>query len=417
MSNALAIATVTATLRRTLQEAVQGEIAGARVAAVRPNSSGQNGVPALGVNIFLYQVSANPALRNADLPTRRHNGEVVQRPQVALNLDYLFSFYGEDTELEPQRLMGTTVRTLHARPLLTQAMITSTTSDASFSYVSGSDLADQSEQVKLSPLALSLEDLSKLWSVFFQVPYVLSAAYRASVVLIEQELQPVQPVPVRDYALHSFPIVKPEIERVIAQSGADQFIVAQAAVAVLGRHLQAQVTQVFVNDHEVTPTRVTNSRIEFSLPGGLRAGPQTLQIKHGLLLGSPPAPHTGVGSDIVEFGLHPQVGRRADRSYNIAIMNRTGTGTQPRSADIVVVVQPAVSEKQQVTLELTPTLTAGGVRVFNVAPLSAPGTHLNFPVSGLAPGDYLVRIRVHGELTEYDMDSNGQPTAPRITLT
>jgi hypothetical protein len=41
------------------------------------------------------------------------------------------------------------------------------------------------ERIKLTPLTLSLEDLSKLWSVFFQVPYALSIAYEASVVLIE----------------------------------------------------------------------------------------------------------------------------------------------------------------------------------------------------------------------------------------
>jgi hypothetical protein len=43
----------------------------------------------------------------------------------------------------------------------------------------------QIENVKLTPISLSLEELSNLWSVFFQVPYALSVAYEAAAVLIE----------------------------------------------------------------------------------------------------------------------------------------------------------------------------------------------------------------------------------------
>src|SRR5690606_16023724 len=59
-----------------------------------------------------------------------------------------------------------------------------------------SNLADAVEQIKFTPLTLSLEELSKLWSVFFQAPYALSVAYQGTVVLIESEESPHSPLPV-----------------------------------------------------------------------------------------------------------------------------------------------------------------------------------------------------------------------------
>ena len=109
MSNHLAIATVTASLRRMVQGVVSADVSGATVTTVRPTESGA-GLPQTGVNIFLYQVVPNPDLRNLDLPTRRADGSVLQRPVAALDLFYLFSFYGDQSTLESQRLLGAVVR-------------------------------------------------------------------------------------------------------------------------------------------------------------------------------------------------------------------------------------------------------------------------------------------------------------------
>ena len=89
MSNHLAIATVTATLGQILQAVASEAVAGADVTTNRPESA-EDGTAA-SINIFLFQVSPNPALRNADLPIRRSNGTVATRPQAALDLDYLIS--------------------------------------------------------------------------------------------------------------------------------------------------------------------------------------------------------------------------------------------------------------------------------------------------------------------------------------
>ena len=182
MSNALAIATVTTALAQTVRTAVQSVIDGADVLTERPDATA---IAQPRVRLFLYQTTPNSALRNDDLPTRSVDGKLAMRPTVALDLHYLLAFYGDETQLQTQQMLGAVARDLHARPLLTRQMILNAV--ASQAFLNGSNLADAMEQVKFTPLHLSLEELSKLWSVFFQTPYALSVAYQATVVLIERE--------------------------------------------------------------------------------------------------------------------------------------------------------------------------------------------------------------------------------------
>src|SRR4029450_9163552 len=95
MSNHLAIATVTTTLAQVIQDEVQDDVPGTTVTTARPDAANA----ALGgtrVNVYLYQVTPNAAWRNSDLPTRADNGRLMQRPRVALDLHYLFTFYGSE---------------------------------------------------------------------------------------------------------------------------------------------------------------------------------------------------------------------------------------------------------------------------------------------------------------------------------
>jgi hypothetical protein len=187
MSNSLAIATVTTALAQIVRASAQSVVNGAEVLTGRPDPTA---TPGHRIHLFLYQVSPNGAMRNNDLPTRSSDGRVVLRPTAALDLHYLLAFYGSETDLETQRMLGAVVRDLHAKPMLTRAMIQSAISSQPF--LNGSNLADAVEQVKFTPLAVSLEEMSKLWSVFFQTPYALSVAYQGTVVLIESE-EPAQP--------------------------------------------------------------------------------------------------------------------------------------------------------------------------------------------------------------------------------
>ena len=182
MSNSLAIATVTETLRNAISKALSGSgVGGAHVTTVRPDAS--SALPTVGVNIFLYQVTPNLACQNADLPTRRADGSLLRRPQAALDLHYLLTFYGDDATLEQQRLLGATILQLHAAPVLSRDLVSQV--QHSIAFLNNSNLADQIDLVRIRPANLSLEEMNKLWMTFPNVDYVLSVVYVAGVVLIE----------------------------------------------------------------------------------------------------------------------------------------------------------------------------------------------------------------------------------------
>jgi hypothetical protein len=187
MSKSQAIAAVTSMLAHQV-----GVSTGADVKIGRPTAPEGNDAPPRKVQLFLYQVTPNAALRNLDLPTRDAAGQkVMQRPQIALDLHYLFSFYGDDEKLEPQLLMGQVIRDIHARPILTRQLIATIINNIGDAerkqIIEDSEIGNSIELVKFSPSVLSLDDMFKLWSVFSQTPYVLSVAYQATVLLIEAE--------------------------------------------------------------------------------------------------------------------------------------------------------------------------------------------------------------------------------------
>ena len=125
------------------------------------------------MNIFLYQVTPNAAYRNAD---RRRVAPTApaQRPQAALDLHYLFTFPATSA-LEPQRLLGAVISTLHSQPLINNQNH-DTSRDLGFPARDSSLESHRTRQVH-GPAAVA-RGVSKLWSVFFQVEYSLSTAYQ-----------------------------------------------------------------------------------------------------------------------------------------------------------------------------------------------------------------------------------------------
>jgi hypothetical protein len=423
MSNFLAVATVTATLSRTLTAAVGTDVPGAAVTTLRPDDS-SNGTPGAGVNIYLYQVTPNAARRNADLPTRGEDGRLVHRPQVALDLHYLLSFYGNEVQLEPQRLLGSVVRTLHTRPILTRQMVRDTVGDASNAFLASSNLADEVESIKFAPSSFSLEELSKLWSVFFQVPYTLSVAYQASVVLIEPEVQAQKALPVRERNVYVMPFRQPTIERIMSQAGDDQPIVADQPILagykliLAGKQLCGEVTRIRIGGVEAEPQAVSDTQIGVPLPGNLRAGLQGVQVVQHIQMGTPPAPHRGFESNVAAFVLRP--------SITASVSNVQGSGNSPRSADLKVDFNPKVGKTQRVILLLNefqpPSERPARAYAFGAPPRNKATdpdetNSITLPISGIAPGVYLVRAQVDGAESPLGFDeATGQYDSPQVAL-
>jgi hypothetical protein len=423
VSNFLAIATVTAALSRALSAAVATDVPGATVTTLRPDDS-TNGTPQTGVNVYLYQVTPNAAWRNNDLPTRREDGRLVRRPQAALDLLYLLSFHGDEVRLEPQRLLGSVVRTLHARPVLTRSMIRDTIGDASNAFLANSDLAEGLESIKFTPSTLSLEELSKLWSVFFQVPYTLSVAYQASVVLIEPEATPQETLPVRERNVYVAPFRQPVIEQVLSRAGADEPVVAGQPIlagydlVLAGKQLRGEVTRVRIGGVETEPVAVSDAQVIASLPQELRAGPQGAQVVQYARMGTPPELRRGPESNVAAFVLRPTIA--------VAASNVQGGGDAPRSADIEVGFVPGVGRSQRVVLllnELQPPPGRPAHAYTFVAPSrDEPGApdetdSVTIPVSGVAAGTYLARAQVDGAESLLELDeATGRYDSPQVTL-
>jgi hypothetical protein len=410
MSNYLAIATVTASLAQLLS-AVGSDVSGATVTHVRPDGA-EDATPTTGVNLYLFQVTPNASWRNSDLPTRDANGRLVQRPRAALDLHYLLTFYGNESQLEPQRLLGSVVRTLHAKPVLTPQNIRDTIRANPF--LATSDLADAIETIKFTPMALSLEELSKLWSVFFQTPYTLSVAYQGTVVLIESEESPQRALPVRARNLYVETFRQPMIEDVASAAGANDPIVVGSTLLVHGRQLRGDETRLLLGGSEVTPEDVTDRQIRLPLSsppvpaGALRAGVQSVQVVHKRMLGTPPEPHRGVESNVAPFVLRPTI-----QNVQITSVGGGGDGLQ---AEVTVDVTPTIGQRQRVTLLLNEmTEEAPAAYSFVAAPRTADSPSITIPIRGVDAGQYLVRIQVDGAESVLDVAQN-QYTGPTVEV-
>jgi Pvc16 N-terminal domain len=189
MSNGLAIAATTATLRSLLDIGLgKGSV---EVTARPLDRARDSGASNKQINLFLYNTQIDGALRNQDISGKVKPGE-TGRPPLPLTLFYLVTAYNnEKDEVKSQMLLGQAMSVLHDHPLLGAAEI----KDATDADVPGSDLHHQIERVRITPQPLPIDELSKLWTGF-QTPYRTSAAYQVSVVLIESRRSAKTPLPV-----------------------------------------------------------------------------------------------------------------------------------------------------------------------------------------------------------------------------
>lgn len=194
MSNTVAIAAVTSTIRHLLHESLGGNEPGAvpdaEVTTLRPDQLVDRpgrAVSRAGLNVHLYNVTWSQAPRLHDQPFRGSTGSWGQQAQTALDLHYLVSAHGDETALEPQRLLARAVQALAATPVLSSQVIEAAIAahgSGDTAFLTQSDLAEQPEPVKLVPTPLAVAEVSALWAAL-ATPPLLSLTYTASTVLVE----------------------------------------------------------------------------------------------------------------------------------------------------------------------------------------------------------------------------------------
>jgi hypothetical protein len=200
MSSALAIAAVTAAIKDLLNDGLMNHdlssLGSFSITAQPPDRVTTGTTESNQLNLFLYQVTPNLGWRNADLPSRNSaTGAKLSNPPLALDLHYLLTTYGAQ-DLNAEVLLGYAMQLMHENPVLTREelrVVLGAPSPVDGSILPGPlgtlsaiDLADQIEMIKVTPVYLSSEELSKLWTAM-QARYRPSMAYMVSVVLIQSE--------------------------------------------------------------------------------------------------------------------------------------------------------------------------------------------------------------------------------------
>lgn len=406
MSNGIAIAAATRGLCAKLSEALASStlpMLGARVTSLRPTSLSASDA---AVNVFMFQVTPNAAMRNSDLPTRRGNGELLQRPQLAVDLHFLLTFTGDEGELIPQRIMGIVLAALHAHPVLLRDELVRLAQSNSPSYLDQADLAQQAELVRFSLGAMNLEELSKLWSVFFQTQYFLSVPLQASVVLLEAPLSPSPAALVRERGIFAGTPRTPVIASINPSYTTLRHAGAAARIVLTGTDLLGAGTFVRFGDGEPVPALTAErGRVEVALPAQMLAGVQALRA-----LVSHPFEGTGAAQS---FQLE-------SRPYPLAVLPSI-LGPLPLVAagrDLTVDIEPPVARSQTVRLLLERRgANARRIAMTWSAPTGAPGVvapplfstlQLSLPAD-LPAGEYRVQLEVDGVTSGLDSSFDELP--------
>lgn len=393
MSNALAIAAVTATLRNLLDQELGADVAGTQI-TTRPPDRARNGATGNQVNLFLYHASVNPAWRNTDLPWRVRPGEVAPTP-LPLNLYYLLTAYsGENDDdidditdpnhlLGSHRLLGQAMRVLHDHPVLV--------ADEIAAALPADDLLhypyDQVENVRITPQPLSLDEVSKVWAGF-QTNYRLSMTYEVSVVLIESLRARRAALPVlrrgpedRGATIDLGPY--PMLDEIRRPARARPGFQLGDRIELHGRNLLGEtVTARFVHadGSEVTLTTLeegsSNERLLFNLPDDAQAQTDWAPGFYGVTVEAGAAGESPRSSNSLPLALSPHV-------TSVRLNRATPADT------LTVVARPRIRSDQRVRVLL-------GEAGLPADPHPAETDTLTFPLAGAAAGDHVVRLRVDG---------------------
>lgn len=181
MSNPMAIAAVTATVRNLLTKVAtpftgetDTDLSDTQVTTLPPDKAGLTD-DHNQINVFLYHVLPNAFSRNLD-----GSGQIGKPPGLALNLLYMITVYGRSSsDIFAHRLLGRAMSLLHSYAILSPSDIAAA--------LPGNDLGSAIDRVRLIPHEVTNEEMMRLWGCF-QVKYRLSVLYRAAAVLIDNEV-------------------------------------------------------------------------------------------------------------------------------------------------------------------------------------------------------------------------------------
>jgi hypothetical protein len=353
------------------------------------------------LNLFMYYASLNGAYRNADLPSRDDQNRRLTNPPLPLDLHYLVSAYGKN-EFDSEILLAWAMQWFHENPVIARSTIQNSLAamlggspSSEVQAIAATTLASQFELLKITPEALSNEEISKLWMAF-STHYRPTASYQVSVVLI-QETQPVKSnLPVQFRNVMALPLQTPTIDSLVPN-----IIGSNEVLTIAGRNFIGDAASdtlvAFDNNPPITPDTVGPTVIRITTPSSLPAGVHMVRVVRNVDFGVVTDPHPGFSSIPVPFLLVPTI-----------------TDASPLSATVgtsfTVKLLPAVERTQRATLFIGDY----GVEI-DARPASDPPTSdsLVFPLPADAPHPVTVPVRVQVDTAQSRLSQDtttGSPT-------
>jgi hypothetical protein len=272
----------------------------------------------------------------------------------------------------------------------------------------------------VTPVTLSLEELSRLWMTFPQVDYLLSAVYLASVVLIETSDPPPGPAkPVLRPCITAVPFSLASIDAILPQP-VDLAPSPPTPITLIGRNLDPGDQVRFSTPGVADPVIGTvqpgpgGDQLVVQLPSGLRSGVNVVRLTR-FGAGMPPSPATS-----------PPCPSRVVTETNAAafvirpsILNLL-PGSPPGA--VTAVLAPGVGPRQQVDLLLNN--LAGSPPLAYSVPAEPHPTEtdtITFDVAAVLgaaspPVTYLARVRVDGAESPLQVNASNQFSGPTVTL-
>lgn len=410
MSSPFAIAAATATLRNLLSVQIpqrDAELADLEV-TTQPPDLARKGVTKAQLNVYLYQTTVNAAWRNLDNPRQTRPGE-SGLPPLALNLHYLLTAYGRDTDDETisHRVLGGAMSVLHDHAVLGRGEIGSA--------LAGSGLDEQFERVRITPSSLPMDEMSKLWTAL-QTPYRVSAGYELTVVLIDSLAG----------GRASLPVLKRGADDRGAQA------VARSAPVLAGiRYARSQPAARLGEDIAIAGTQlaVANARVRFTstrLADPIElvptAGDRAGEIKvHLPSVAEDPAALTTwapglytIALIVQETGGIPLVSNEI--AFALApIVTLTPTAAAAGTLSLTATSVPRIASGQRTLLMLgdRPCVPAS---VDVPPPAAGAPSSAKFTVPGVTAATYTVRLRVDG-IDSLPVTYSGTPPVPAFDAT
>jgi len=435
MANALAIAGVTAILKDLLNDGLINQdltsLGEFEVTARPPERIAQidQESEADRLNLFLYRVTPNPGWINQRLPSRSSRGDRQTNPYLALDLHYLLTAYGS-IDLNAEVLLGYGMHLLHETPVLVRERIRDSLDPSNlngsmlptpFSALDADALAEQFEQIRISPEYLDTEEFSRLWSSL-NVGARMSAAYQVSVVLIESRASTRVAPPVQERKLYVPLLHRPRLVELLANPDpgdtASEFvsggiITHGQRLALVGTNLRGDDTAVELGEVVLAggDLVVANERIEFDIPAALWPGIYGLQVLHRVVKEAP-----AVGliplefSNNLAFALSPSLSAGPDPGVEL-LSPDLGDLDPDDAVEGVVRIRFAhqVGVEQEVELLLNEVRTdppANRAAFAHVFPATPPDgndievSQFDFAITGVTQAIYLVRVLVDGTVSD-----------------